>query len=247
MRANLAILAKSLGGIAACGYVLLLACRGQLGFYIHPRYHLFAAILSTIGIAFLVTDILLQLNSRVSIVHHYFKFRHIKLASCLSVLILLAGYMLPPKPLSANSVAQRENSITASQTNYCNTPKPREGETNVSINRWRSAFNSCQKLSYFDNTSITITGFVSSGTLQNYGYDYFELARYVISCCAADSIPMKILVEKTPANSYRDGTWLTIKGKLMQKIINGKAEYVITEATATAIPQPEDPYELFGL
>lgn len=240
MRANLA---KSLGGIAACGYVLLLACRGQLGFYIHPRYHLFAAILSTIGIAFLVIDIVLQLKSGV-FAHHRFKFHHIKFASCLSVLILLAGYLLPPKPLSPSSVTQRENSIATSQTNYCNIPKPKEGETNVSINRWRSAFNSCQKLSYFDNTSIMITGFVSSGTLQNYGYDYFELARYVISCCAADSIPMKILVEKTPANSYRDGTWLTVKGKLMQKIINGKAEYVITESTATAIPQPEDPYEL---
>ncbi len=243
MRANLA---KSLGGIAACGYVLLLACRGQLGFYIHPRYHLFAAILSTIGIAFLVIDIVLQLKSGV-FAHHRFKFHHIKFASCLSVLILLAGYLLPPKPLSPSSVTQRENSIATSQTNYCNIPKPKEGETNVSINRWRSAFNSCQKLSYFDNTSIMITGFVSSGTLQNYGYDYFELARYVISCCAADSIPMKILVERTPANSYRDGTWLTIKGKLMQKIINSKAEYVITESTAIAIPQPEDPYELFGL
>lgn len=243
MRANLA---KSLGGIATCGYVLLLACRGQLGFYIHPRYHLFATILSTIGIAFLVIDIVLQLKSGV-FAHHRFKFYHVKFASCLSVLILLAGYLLPPKPLSPSSVTQRENSIATSQTNYCNIPKPKEGETNVSINRWRSAFNSCQKLSYFDNTSITITGFVSSGTLQNYGYDYFELARYVISCCAADSIPMKILVERTPVNSYRDGTWLTVKGKLMQKIINGKAEYVITESTATAIPQPEDPYELFGL
>ena len=243
MRANLA---KSLGGIAACGYVLLLACRGQLSFYIHPRYHLFAAILSTISIVFLIIDIVLQLKSGV-FAHHRFKFHHVKLAPCLSVLILLAGYLLPPKPLSPSSVTQRENSIATSQTNYCNIPKPKEGETNVSINRWRSAFNSCQKLSYFDNTSITITGFVSSGILQNYGYDYFELARYVISCCAADSIPMKILVEKTPANSYRNGTWLTVKGKLMQKIINGKAEYVITEATATAIPQPEDPYELFGL
>ena len=244
MRASLA---KSLGGIAACGYVLLLACRGQLGFYIHPRYHLFAAILSTIGIVFLVIDIVLQLKSRASLVHNRFEFRHVKFAPCLSILILLAGYLLPPKPLSPSSVTQRENSITTSQTNYCNIPKPKEGETSISINRWRSAFNSCQKLLYFDNTSITITGFVSSGTLQNYGYDYFELSRYIISCCAADSIPMKILVEKTPANSYRDGTWLTVKGKLMQKIINGKAEYVITESTATAIPQPEDPYELFGL
>ena len=170
MRANLA---KSLGGIAACGYVLLLACRGQLGFYIHPRYHLFAAILSTIGIVFLVIDIVLQLKSVALTARHRFKFHHIKFASCLSILILLAGYLLPPKPLSPSSVTQRENSIATSQTNYCNIPKTKEGETNVSINRWRSAFNSCQKLSYFDNTSITITGFVSSGTLQNYGYRLF--------------------------------------------------------------------------
>ena len=94
MRANLA---KSLGGIAACGYVLLLAYRGQLGFYIHPRYHLFAAILSTIGIVFLVIDIVLQLKSGV-FAHHRFKFHHVKFASCLSVLILLAGYLLPPNP-----------------------------------------------------------------------------------------------------------------------------------------------------
>ena len=244
MRANLA---KSLGGIAACGYVLLLAYRGQLGFYIHPRYHLFAAILSTIGIVFLVIDIVLQLKSGALTARQRFKFHHIKFASCLSVLILLAGYLLPPKPLSPSSVTQRENSIATSQTNYCNIPKPKEGETNVSINRWRSAFNSCQKLSYFDNTSIMITGFVSSGTLQNYGYDYFELARYVISCCAADSIPMKILVEKTPANSYRDGTWLTVKGKLSQKVVNGQAEYVITDARATKIDQPKYPYELLGV
>lgn len=244
MRANLA---KSLGGVAACGYVLLLTCRGQLGFYIHPRYHLFAAILSVIGIVFLVIDIMLQLKGKRSTLRRGFRFRRINFASCLAVLILLAGCLLPPKPLSPNSVAQRESSIIASQANYCNLPKPKEGKTSISINRWRTAFSACQKLSYFDNTSITVTGFVSTSALQNYGYDYFELARYVISCCAADSIPMKILVEKTSANNYRDGTWLTVKGKLIQRIINGKAEYVITGASATAIPQPEDPYELFGL
>ena len=58
---------------------------------------------------------------------------------------------------------------------------------------------------------------------------------------------MKILVEKSSALAYRDGTWLTIKGKLMQKVINGRAEYVITGATATEVTQPANPYELFGL
>ena len=55
--------------------------------------------------------------------------------------------------------------------------------------------------------------------LKNYGYNYFYIARYVISCCAVDSVPMKILVEKTFFNDYPDGTWLTVKGKLSQKVV----------------------------
>ena len=83
--------------------------------------------------------------------------------------------------------------------------------------------------------------------LKNYGYNYFYIARYVISCCAVDSVPMKILVEKNFFIDYPDGTWLTVKGKLSQKVVNGQAEYVITDARATKIDQPKYPYELLGV
>lgn len=57
-------LAKSIGGIVVCVYILLLAWRDQLGFYVHPRYHTFAVIISVIGVILLLIDIMLQLKNK---------------------------------------------------------------------------------------------------------------------------------------------------------------------------------------
>lgn len=244
MRVNLL---KSIGGIIVCGYILLLACRDQLGFYIHPRYHIFASIISIIGIILLLIDTMLQLKLKASVKPAKFSLKSVKPASYLAIIILLAGCLLPPKPLSPSSLAQRESPAIIEPESRCETPKPREGSSAISINRWKAAINSCKQTSYFNNADISITGFVSNGLLKNYGYNYFYLARYVISCCTVDSVPMKILVEKNFFIDYPDGTWLTVKGKLSQKVVNGQAEYVITDARADKIDQPKYPYELLGV
>lgn len=244
MRVNLL---KSIGGIIVCSYILLLACRDQLGFYIHPRYHIFASIISIVGIVLLLIDTMLQLKLKVSVKPAKLSLKSVKPASYLAIIILLAGYLLPPKPLSPSSLAQRESPAIIEPESRCEIPKPREGSSTVSINRWKTAINSCKQTSYFNNTDISVTGFVSNGLLRNYGYNYFYIARYVISCCAVDSVPMKILVEKTFFIDYPDGTWLTVKGKLSQKVVNGQAEYVITDARADKIDQPKYPYELLGV
>ncbi len=244
MRVNLL---KSIGGIIVCGYILLLACRDQLGFYIHPRYHIFASIISIIGIVLLLIDTMLQLKLKVSVKPTKLSLKSVRPASYLAIIILLAGYLLPPKPLSPSSLAQRESPAIIEPESRCEIPKPREDSSTISINRWKTAINSCKQTSYFNNTDISITGFISNGLLKNYGYNYFYIARYVISCCAVDSVPMKILVEKNFFIDYPDGTWLTVKGKLSQKVVNGQAEYVITDARATKIDQPKYPYELLGV
>lgn len=230
-----------------CGYILLLACRDQLGFYIHPRYHIFASIISIIGIVLLLIDTMLQLKLKASVKPAKFSLKSVKPASYLAIIILLAGCLLPPKPLSPSSLAQRESPAIIEPESRCEIPKPREGSSIVSVNRWKTAINSCKQTSYFNNTDISITGFVSNGLLKNYGYNYFYIARYVISCCAVDSVPMKILVEKNFFIDYPDGTWLTVKGKLSQKVVNGQAEYVITDTRADKIDQPKYPYELLGV
>lgn len=190
---------------------------------------------------------MLQLKIKSSVKSIKLSLKSVKPASYLAIIILLAGYLLPPKPLSPSSLAQRESPAIIEPESRCEVPKPKEGSSTISINRWKTAINSCKQTSYFNNTDISITGFVSNGLLKNYGYNYFYIARYVISCCTVDSVPMKILVEKNFFIDYPDGTWLTVKGKLSQKVVNGQAEYVITDARADKIDQPKYPYELLGV
>ena len=217
-------LLRSMGGILVCGYILLLASRDQLGFYTHPRYHLFAVIISIAGVALFLIDIMLQFKNRQSLNGSVFNLRRVKVSSYLAIIILTIGYTLPPKTLSPSSLAQRENPAIIEAESRCEIPKPTENSSTISINRWKTAMNSC-----------------------NYGYDYFYIARYVISCCAVDSVPVKIVVEKSFSVDYPDGTWVIVKGKLSQKVINGQAEYVITQPNTTKISQPKYPYELMGI
>ena len=240
-------LLRSMGGILVCGYILLLASRDQLGFYTHPRYHLFAVIISIVGAALFLIDIMLQFKSRQSLNGSVFNLRRVKVSSYLAIIILIIGYTLPPKTLSPSSLAQRENPAIIEAESRCEIPKPTENSSTISINRWKTAMNSCKQASYFDSKGITITGFVSNDLLKNYGYDYFYIARYVISCCTVDSVPVKIVVEKNFSVDYPDGTWLIVKGKLSQKVINSQAEYVITQTNITKISQPKYPYELMGI
>ena len=135
MRVNLL---KSIGGIIVCGYILLLACRDQLGFYIHPRYHIFASIISIIGIVLLLIDTMLQLKFKSATKPVKFNPKQIKPASYLAIIILLAGYLLPPKPLSPSSLAQRESPAIIEPESRCEIPKPREGSSIVSVNRWKT-------------------------------------------------------------------------------------------------------------
>lgn len=242
MSANLI---KSIGGILVCGYLLLLSVRDQLNFYIHPRYQTFTLIMAIVGIVFLTIDITLQLKDSKKVSSK--TKRRISPASLIGAVILLLAYIIPPAALSPSSVAQRESPTPATTDSFCAMPTPSNGQTDISINRWRSALRSCNQANFFSGKNITVIGFVSRDILQSYGYDYFYVTRYLISCCAVDSVPVKLLVDNAHSHNHQDGTWIRVSGVLLQKIVNGKPEYVITNSQVTTTRQPSQPYELLGL
>ena len=66
MRAKFGSLLRASGGLLACGYIILIAVRGQLGFYIHPRYHLLAVVATMAGGMLLILDIVLELRHNLA-------------------------------------------------------------------------------------------------------------------------------------------------------------------------------------
>lgn len=245
------------GGLLACGYIILIAVRGQLGFYIHPRYHLLAVVATMAGGMLLILDIVLELrhnlarkrctSAGVTTTERPKKPRRkIPILSIVTAGILILAIILPPRPLSSSSAANRATSGPTSTTGRCDKPESLDGKP-VSMNRWRSAFDDCPNDSFFDGVTIDVTGFVARDPSGFYDNRYFELSRFVISCCAVDSTPISILVKTPDAERYRDNQWLQVRGQIKRELSGSKAVYVLTNPTITPTTEPANPYEFLGV
>lgn len=257
MRAKLAPLLRAGGGLLACGYIILIAVRGQLGFYIHPRYHLLAVVATMAGGMLLLLDIVLELRHNLAgkrrasagaatMERPAKPQRKISLLSIITAGILTLAIVLPPRPLSSSSATNRATSGPTSTTGRCDKPEPLDGKP-VSMNRWRSTFDDCPNDSFFDGVTIDVTGFVARDPGGFYDNRYFELSRFVISCCAVDSTPISILVKSPDAERYRDNQWLQVRGQIKRELSGGKAVYVLTNPTITPTTEPANPYEFLGV
>ncbi|MCC5638928.1 TIGR03943 family protein [Nostoc sp. CHAB 5844] len=73
--------------------------------------------------------------------------------------------------------------------------------------------------------------------------EYVFLARFVLSCCAADAYPVGLPV-KLPASQeqYTPDTWLEVEGQMSTDNLSGKRQLTIVANSVKKIPQPQNPY-----
>jgi uncharacterized repeat protein (TIGR03943 family) len=87
----------------------------------------------------------------------------------------------------------------------------------------------------FNGTPVQLTGFVSGTRAGG-----FRLARYQISCCAADAIPAVVDVVGTAGAAPTRDAWVTVTGTFRPA---GEEIPVLAATTVAEIRAPEDPYE----
>jgi uncharacterized membrane protein YcgQ (UPF0703/DUF1980 family) len=86
---------------------------------------------------------------------------------------------------------------------------------------------------------VELTGFVTHA-----GGDHFEIARFYISCCVADAVPVGVTVlpgTTRPARVQRD-EWVTVTGAIARQ---GDG-YAIRGLRVTKVGEPKHPYLSFG-
>ena len=70
------------------------------------------------------------------------------------------------------------------------------------------------------------------------------LARFVITCCAADAYPVGLPVKiLTSRQEYKPDSWLEVKGTIGATTLLGKRQLIINACSLKKIPQPNNPYE----
>ena len=78
----------------------------------------------------------------------------------------------------------------------------------------------------------------------NVSQEYIFLARFILTCCAADAYPVGLPVQ-LPSSSrqqYPPDTWLEVEGQMTTQTIGEKRQLTIAANSLKKIPQPQNPY-----
>lgn len=107
---------------------------------------------------------------------------------------------------------------------------------------WVRTLNVYPEPDSYTGQKVKVQGFVIHPP--ELGKQYIFLARFILSCCAADAYPVGLPV-KLPANQerYAADTWLEIEGQMITETLSEKRQLTIAASSLKKIPQPKNPYD----
>ena len=66
--------------------------------------------------------------------------------------------------------------------------------------------------------------------------------RFVVVCCAADAMPVQVVVTSPMASRFKDDQWVHVEGTLQLQSKDGQTIPTIRADQIVQIPAPEEPY-----
>jgi uncharacterized repeat protein (TIGR03943 family) len=107
--------------------------------------------------------------------------------------------------------------------------------------QWRRLITSVREpLAIFPGQPVDIIGFVHRPfpVIPN----QFVLARHIIRCCLADTVPLGLTVHIDNADEFTTETWLHIQGYFRTVDIHSKPTLVVIPNHTQVIPEPQKIY-----
>ncbi|MFM6044114.1 MAG: TIGR03943 family putative permease subunit [Dolichospermum sp.] len=107
---------------------------------------------------------------------------------------------------------------------------------------WVRTLNVYPEPDAYAGQKVKVQGFVIYQP--NVSQEYIFLARFILTCCAADAYPVGLPVQ-LPTSSrqkYPPDTWLEVEGQMTTQTIGDKRQLTIAANSLKKIPQPQNPY-----
>ncbi len=218
---------------------------GRLAVLLHPDYHWLAIgagwLLLGMAIARGLTLWQSSSNDRRELEHIALLPRQWSLAVLLGVAVF--GLIYTPRPFASDTALARgiaePVALTRSQPQRFvrNTP-PEER----SLIDWIRTLNVYPEPDAYADQPVNVTGFVIHPP--NWDADYLMVARFVLTCCAADAYPVGLPVKLTGDRSdFRPDSWITVQGSMLTETLDGQRRLVIQARDVATVPEPDNPYE----
>jgi uncharacterized repeat protein (TIGR03943 family) len=154
--------------------------------------------------------------------------------------VLVVFLVAPPSlgSFAAERAAQRTPPAAAADTAkaFSPLPAPVDGAVDLSL----TAYNDREWYeagSTLDGVALRLTGFVVHGDEPG----TVLLTRFRIACCAADAVPIQVLVRGVPEPLPPVDRWIAVVGRHRAGIVDGRA--VIDADRVSPTRPPAEPYE----
>ncbi|KPQ32237.1 MAG: TIGR03943 family protein [Phormidesmis priestleyi Ana] len=109
------------------------------------------------------------------------------------------------------------------------------------ILQWRRLITSVpDPLETFVGQRVDIIGFVHQRFQDN--PSQFVLARHIIRCCLADTVPLGLVIHTDVNNNFETDTWLKVQGSFAKISVSSKLTLVVIPEQIDVIPEPQKAY-----
>ena len=107
---------------------------------------------------------------------------------------------------------------------------------------WIRTLNVYPEPDAYADQPVKVSGFVVH--MPDWPDDHFMIARFVLTCCAADAYPVGLPVVLPAGEPLpKPDAWLEVAGTMQTGTLSGKRQLVIGSPAITEIPEPRNPYE----
>lgn len=232
----------SFKALALIGMGLFLYYRffsGSLLFYINERF-IWLTFLAAIGLILVGASYRYRPHHAHSADHQHGQLSWGGLLLVFSPVIL--GLLVPPKPLGAAAMSNRDVSLksltsASAPTNSAVLSKPRHDKN---ILDWVVEFQSASDPAAFAGQQAKVTGFVYRD--ERFAPNEFMVSRFVVSCCAADAAPIGLVVRADNSSQLATDAWVEVAGQFTPGQLGGEALPVLVAASITPTEVPAQPY-----
>ncbi len=224
---------KTIPILAVSAFLYSLIMRDMVAMYIHPRFTMLTLItalgLFLVGVSFLRPD-----RKRL---HEHATPWAILLVVALPVVL---GWMVPPRPLGASAMENREVNYATLSSNAVSRATTQEFSSGEkTILDWLSQFGTGPAAS-FNGEEATLVGFVYYDDL--FESDTFMVSRFIVSCCTADGSPVGLIVRYEGSDQLPLDQWVEISGTFEAQDFNGTDIPILQVTELKEIEPPRQPY-----
>ncbi len=158
---------------------------------------------------------------------------------------LLFGSLVPPRPLGAAAMGNREvNLDNMGSLASVAPPQPGEalglGTAEKNILDWLGEFQRHDDPAALDGTEARVVGFVYRD--ERFGPDTFLVARFTVSCCVADAAPIGLIVRWPDAPDLPADQWVEVHGRFAAGDFNGLQVPILIAEEIIPTEPPAQPY-----